>query len=202
MNDMATPVNDFNELEELRQQMDELKNKVNQQGHLNEELIKKTIQGKMKGVHTTLSKLSLGALAIIPLIIINKYTAELSWPLTIFTLLIVAGTVISDYLINRINVAHMGDDMVETANKLIKMKKYRSISRDVSLGIALIWFIWYCYEFFFHNLDEGLFAAWGGVIFCLIGGAIGIYYGLRVFNKLQRTNDEMIDQINELTREH
>ena len=59
--------NDFNELDDLRQQINDLKNKVDQQGYLNEELVKKAIQGKMKGVHRTLTRLAVAALVRIPL---------------------------------------------------------------------------------------------------------------------------------------
>ena len=47
---METQNNSFNELEldDLRRQINDLKQKVDQQGRLNEDLVKKTIQGKMR----------------------------------------------------------------------------------------------------------------------------------------------------------
>ena len=58
---METPNSNFNEfeLDDLRQQITELKNKVNAQGRLNEELVKKAIQGKMRGVHSIILKLAI-----------------------------------------------------------------------------------------------------------------------------------------------
>ena len=88
--------NEFNELDDLRQQINDLKSKVDQQGHLNEDLVKETIKGKMNDVHRTLTKLGIVALATIPLIIFNKYYIGLSWPLTIVTIVLLVAFLISD----------------------------------------------------------------------------------------------------------
>ena len=72
---METPINtnynDFNELEDLRQQINELKNKVDRQGRLNEDLIKKSIQNKMKGLHRSISWYLLVLLPLSAIIIWN-----------------------------------------------------------------------------------------------------------------------------------
>ena len=53
MENYLNNTNEF-ELDDLRQQRNALKEKVDRQGRLNEELVKKTIQGKMRGLHHTL----------------------------------------------------------------------------------------------------------------------------------------------------
>ena len=193
--------NEFNELDDLRQQINDLKSKVDQQGHLNEDLVKETIKGKMNDVHRTLTKLGIVALATIPLIIFNKFYIGLSWPLTIVTIALLVAFLISDYLVNKIDVSHMGDDMIQTANKLVKMQKNRIISRNVSYAIGIPWAIWYCYEFFMLHFSDGATVAWGGIVAIVIGIIVGLIVGQRLFNKMQRTNDEMIDQIKELSNE-
>ena len=72
-------LDDFSELDNLRQQINDLKNKVDQQGRLNEALVKKTIQGKMKGVHSIIFKLGIVAIACIPLYIMMKETSQTLW---------------------------------------------------------------------------------------------------------------------------
>ena len=194
-------LDDFNELDDLRQQIKNLKDKVDQQGRLNEDLVKKAIQGKMRGVHSTIIKLAILAIAVIPLYIMMKYKVGLSWPLVIFTIIFLLSSVTSDYFINRMDVSHMGDDLVETANKLVKMKKNRVIAQRIGIGVVLVWLVWFCYEYFKLNSVYGEAVAWGSLIGIFVGAAIGGLIGLRIFNKMQRANDEMIDQINELTRE-
>ena len=192
---------DFNELDDLRRQISDLKNKVDQQGRLNEELVKKTIQSKMQGVHKIIIRLGILAVVFIPFYIMMKYRVGFSWPLTIATIVLLLGSVISDFLINRMDVSHMGDDLVETANKLLKMKKNRVIGQRIGIGAAIIWLAWFCYEYFTLNSAYGSEVAWFSVIGIIVGAAIGGFIGILIFKKMQRTNDEMIDQINELTKE-
>ena len=190
------------ELEDLRQQMAAIKEKVDQQGHLNEELVKEAIQSKMKGVHRTSFKLSLVALLCIPCYIAMRYTYNFSWPFIIVTILMLIGFVLADYLINRLDVSHMGDDLVVTARKLAQMKKSRSLSQKIGIAVTIPWLAWFCYESFMHRaITYGTADTWGYVITCFVGGIIGFLIGMRIFRKMQRANDEMIDQINELMSE-
>lgn len=190
------------ELEDLRQQMAAIKEKVDQQGHLNEELVKEAIQSKMKGVHRTSFKLSLVALLCIPCYIAMRYTYNFSWPFIFVTILMLIGFVLADYLINRLDVSHMGDDLVGTARKLAQMKKNRSMSQKIGIAMTIPWLAWFCYESFMHRaITYGIADTWGYVITCFVGGIIGFLIGMRIFRKMQRANDEMIDQINELMSE-
>lgn len=200
---MENNINNINEyeLDDLRRQVNDLKLKVDQQGRLNEELVKKAIQGKMRGVHSIISKLAILAVLSIPCYILMKYQVGFSWPLTIFTIVFLLSSVTSDYLINRINVSHMGDDLVGTANKLITMKRHRVIGQRIGIAVAVLWLIWFCYEYFKLNSVYGLDVAWVSLIGVFAGAVLGGIIGMRLFNKMQRANDEMIDQINELTHE-
>lgn len=201
---METQNNTFNdfELDDLRQQIKDLENKVNAQGRLNEELVKKAIQGKMRGVHGIILKLGILALLCIPFYIMMKYQVGLSWPLTIFTIVFLLASVTSDYFINRIDVSHMGDDLVGTAAKLVKMKKNRVIGQRIGIGVAVLWLAWFCYEYFMLNSVYGTDVAWASLIGIFVGAVVGGLIGLRIFNKMQRANDEMIDQINDFTSEN
>ena len=193
--------NDFNELDDLRQQINDLKNKVDKQGQLNESMVKKAIQSKMRGVHRTIILLAILVVMCIPLYIMMKYQVGLSWPLVIFTIVFLLASLTSDYFINRMDVSRMGDNLVETANKLVKMKKNRVIGQRIGIGVAIIWLAWFGYEYFKFNSAYGPEVAWGSIAGIIAGAAIGGLIGIRIFNKMQRTNDEMIDQINEFLSE-
>jgi Na+/glutamate symporter len=197
---------ELNELDDLRQQINDLKNKVDQQGRLNEEGVKKAIQGKMRGLHSFLFKYCLILGLIVPFIIWYFIYRNFSWPFIIFTLMIFIGSFTAEYFINRMQIKHMGEDLVETARKLMQMKKNRKTQLTIGFCGLAIWTLWYLYEIYKSSLPEvgmtemPMFMGFM-IVAIIIGLAIGLAIGLHFYHKLQRTNDEMIEQINELTRE-
>ena len=194
-------INEFNELDDIRQQINAIKDKVDQQGHLNVALVKQTIRSKMKSVHRTSMSLAVTAMFCIPLYIWMKYEENLSWGLTIATIVLMTGSIIADYFINRIDVSHMGDDMVETARKLTRMKINRSKELRIGIIAALLWLVWMLYEFYNSHLAEGATAAWISIVPLIVGAILGAILGIFIFHKMQRANDEMIRQINDITRD-
>ena len=189
-----------NELEEMRRELQALKDKVERKGVLNEKLVKKSIRDNMKGIHHTIYKLLAVAVLVTPLWLFIKYQYNLSWPLFIFTLLIMYVSIFFDWFINRIDVDNLGKNLKETANSLLEMKKRRSLQEKIAcLVVVPIWLVWLGYEFYQNAQDQE-----SGIIMLIsmaIGVVIGGAFGLSIFFKMQRKNDEMIEQINELLKE-
>lgn len=199
-------LDEFNELDDLRRQINELKNKVDQQGRLNEDLVKKAIQGKMRKLHHNLFWYCLILGLIVPFMIWDFIESGMSWPFIIFTIVIFAASFIAEYFINRMKISNMGNDIVETASKLIQMKQNRKKQLTIGFCAIAIWIPWYFYEIYKSAATEIESSSMTSfliivIISMLIGGAIGLAIGLNFYRKMQRTNDEMIDQINELMRE-
>jgi len=199
-------LNELNELDDLRQQINALKEKVDKQGRLNEDLVKKAIQGKMRGLHHNLFWYCLVLGLFVPFILWNFIENHYSWPFIIFTLLVFAGSFIAEYFINRMKISNMGNDLMETAHKLMQMKQNRKKQLTIGYCAIAIWIPWYIYEIYMSassQIDPSSMTTFLIVIVIsmLIGCAIGLAIGLSFYRKLQRTNDEMIDQIGDLTRE-
>lgn len=199
-------LNDFTELDDLRQQIAALKNKVDQQGRLNEALVKKTIQGKMRSLHHNLFWYCLIVGLFVPFMVWDFIESGMSWAFIIFTIVMFAGSFVAEYLINKMKISNMGDDLMETARKLMQMKQNRKKQLIIGLCTAAIWLPWYSYEI--YTTEASKLGPESMAIFFLIilisivaGGVLGMAIGLSFYRKLQRTNDEMIEQINELTRE-
>ena len=197
---------ELNELDDLRQQINDLKNKVDQQGHLNEEGVRKAIQGKMKGLHRSILTYILSCAVFVPFLIWYMVYIHLSWPFVIFTAIMFLGSFTAEYLINRMNVQHMTDDLVETARKLHQMKNNRKKQLTIGFCVLAVWSPWYLYEMYNYMSDKVDIQSkpsflFGLIIACIIGLLIGGAIGLTFYRKMQRANDEMIDQINDLTRE-
>lgn len=198
--------NELQELDDLRQQITALKNKVDQQGRLNEERVKKAIQSKMKGLHSALLKYILCCAVFLPFFVWFMVTAHLSWPFIIFSIAMFLASFAADYFINRINVQHMGDDLVETARKLHKMKSNRKTQLAIGFCVLAAWVPWYMFEMYKYMADKADAEALptimtAMVIGCVFGIIIGGSIGLAFYRKMQRSNDDMINQINELTGE-
>ncbi len=193
--------NEFSELDDIRQQLNAIKNKVDEQGYLNVRLVKQTIKDKMRNVHRTSMMLAVAGMFSIPLFIWMKYELNLSWPLVIVTIVMMLGSIIADYFINRIDVKSMGDDMVETARQLTQMKANRSKSHRISLTVAMLWLLWFIYEVYNSFLYLGIQAARLKVIPIIVGATIGATLGVFFYHKMQCANDEMIRQINDVTRD-
>jgi len=193
-------LNNMNELEEMRQQLQALKNKVERQGVLNEQLVRKSIRDNMKGIHRTIYLLLALVVLITPVWLMIKYQNNLSWPLLIFTLLIMYVGVFFDWYINRMNVDNMGNDLKETASRLLEMKKRRSLQEKIGCFVVVpVWMLWLGYEFYSNNANHT--EAIAMVAGMLIGGLIGGAIGLSIYFKWQRKNDGMIEQLNDLMEE-
>ena len=175
-------LNNMNELEEMRRELQVLKDKVERKGVLNERLVKQSIKDKMNDIHRTLYKLVVVVLLAIPLWIFIKYTQNLSWPLTIFTILMMVVSVGFDWFINRMDTDNVDKDL-----------------KIACLVVLPIWAIWVGYEFYQNAPDhqQGLIM----LVSMAIGGVIGGAASLSIFFRWQRKNDEMIEQINDLLEE-
>lgn len=110
-------------------------------------------------------------------------------------LLLLAIDIALDFYFNRTseNDWH-SENLVTTGRKLIRMKRLRWIQVAVSMPIAILLFFWYASGF---DGEEAVALNIGMVI----GGLIGAIVGLVILVKMNRTNDALINQIRELTKE-
>ena len=193
-------IENMNELEEMRRELQVLKEKVERKGVLNEQLVRQSIKDKMSDIRRTVYKLLVVVLLAIPLWIFIKYQHNLSWPFTIFTILMMSVSAGFDWYINRMDDASIGGDLKDTARRLVEMKKRRSLQEKIGCFVMLpLWMVWAGYEFY-HNIADST-EALCLVIGMLVGGVVGLAIGLSIFFKWQRKNDEMIEQINNLLEE-
>lgn len=134
-----------------------------------------------------------------------KEFAHLSWLNYAFLMTMVIVSVIADY---RINVSAISDadysrnNLLTTIKKLTRMKRQRSIEMMIEVPTLFIWLLWSGIETWMYmpadTPDFARAAAYGGIVGGVIGGVCGLIFAFRIFLKMQRTNDEVISQINEL----
>jgi len=204
---METNNNNINELEQLREQMSIFKDKLNKQQIINDQLVRNTMKSKLSWIKSFVW----GEIIIIPILLLGMAVFHagtgLSWWLYGFLAIGLIADATGDFIINRIPKGQLlSGDLVETSKRLVKMKKQRSSWFIIGLIFVTIWLVWFIVEFVLktdpgcalpdHNLVIAIMA-----IAVAIGGVIGGIISWLIFRKMQRTNNQLIEQINQVIQE-
>lgn len=147
--------------------------------------------------------------SLVPIIAVSwfaiKEFAHLSWLNYAFLMTMVIVSVIADYCINVSAISdadYSRNNLLTTIKKLTRMKRQRSIEMMIEMPAIVLWLLWSGIEaWIYMPADAPDFmrgAVYGGIVGGVIGGVCGLIFAFRIFFKMQRTNDEVISQINEL----
>lgn len=186
--------NKMNELETMREQMQLLKQKLDKEEIVSDEVLRKAMSGKMSWIN---KYIWFELLVLLPLCALNfaglkMMNASLSWWPIVSILLLVLIEILLDFYVNHLTSSDWrSENLLQTADKLVRMKKLRWWQLICSLPVAIVLFCW-----FFSEFTEGIRMAVtiGGIV----GGVIGMGVGVSILLKMQRTNDELIAQIREI----
>lgn len=183
-----------NELEAMRSQMQLLKQKLDNQEIINDQLLRNAMKGKMSWIN---KYIWFELLVLLPVCALNFVGLKmmddgLSWWAISAILLLVFVEIMLDFYINHVSANDwQSENLLQTADKLVRMKRLRWWQLIVSLPVAFALFWW-----LFSGFSESIrFAVTIGGI---IGGVIGLSVGIGILLKMQRTNDELISQIREM----
>ncbi|MDY6411989.1 MAG: hypothetical protein SPL28_03205 [Bacteroidales bacterium] len=204
---METNNNNINELEQLREQMSIFKDKLNKQQIINDQLVRNTMKSKLSWIKSFVW----GEIIIIPIMLLGMAVFHagtgLSWWLYGFLAIGLIADATGDFIINRIPKGQLlSGDLVETSKRLVKMKKQRTSWFIIGLIFVTIWLVWFIVELVLktdpgcalpdHNLVIAIMA-----IAVAVGGVIGEIISWLIFRKMQRTNNQLIEQINQVIQE-
>ena len=192
--------NDF-ELENMRQQMTTLKNKLNQQEIVNDRLIRRSMKNEVNTITRRYYIIMALGLFMIPYgywCFVKLCGLSLFfWIATSIFMLICVGATF--YTLRKINDPDMMNrNLVEARKKVANAKKFEANWLFFGIPAVVLWLSWFLYQTYqLHGgaLSNGLF--WGGCI----GGIIGAICGLYLNFKTQRQYQDIIDQIEDLTAE-
>lgn len=192
-----------NDLELMRQQMDILNRKLEGQQIINDHLMRRAMRNQMAWIKKYVWGEVVAAPLLILLFLAFVIIFHLSWGPFILVSVMLIFSVVSDYRINMIDDrAFLSDDLSTTASRLASMKKRRIRYEIVAIPVFIVWMIWFVYDLYCHVPADGLLhdTLIGGIVGAIIGGIIGGVIGFLVVRKMQRTNDDLIRQISELTQ--
>ena len=192
------------ELAELKSQMENLKKQLSDQEIINDKLIRESMKKKMSWI----KKYIIFEVCLMPIIIIAwlgiRYYCHLSWANYFFMIIMCLVSIIVDYFININSIKdddYNRNNLVETIKKLAKMKRQRASQMIIQMPLLVCWILWAGIEAYnalpgiANEFQQGFIQ--GGIIGGAIGGVIGIIFAVSLYFKMQRTNDEIINQINE-----
>jgi len=192
---------DMQELEQMRKQMDILKQKLDKQEIVNQQMLRHTMKSRMSWInkYRWISLMAIPFVALCFLLMVHDRL--ISWWFYAFTVGVVAVSSIMDFFVNRLSdKSIMNENLLELSQKLVKMKKIRKTQTIIGLIVVALWVAWLMYEVYTHgsnNISEEyakiMMISMG--VGALIGGSIGV----SIYLKMQRTNDDLIQQIEDLT---
>ena len=190
--------NDF-DLENMRQQMTKLKNKLNQQEIVNDRLMRRSMRNEVNTITRRYYIIMAVGLFMVPYgywCFVKLCGLSLFfWIVTSIFMLVCAGA--TYYTLRKINDPNlMNRNLVEARRKVASAKKFEANWLFFGIPAVVLWLSWFLYETYQINggaYSNGFF--WGGCI----GGIIGAICGLSLNFKTQRQYQDIIDQIEDLT---
>ena len=188
-------------LEEMRQQMTTLKNKLNQQEIVNDRLIRRSMRNEVNSITRRYNIIMAIGILMVPYgywcFVKLVGLSIFFWIATSIFMLICAGATF--YNSRKISdPGLMSHSLVEARKKVASAKKFESNWLLFGIPAVILWMGWFFYEI--YQIQGGDFYN-GFFLGGCIGGIIGAIIGIKLHFKTQRQYQDVIDQIEDLTAE-
>lgn len=198
-------INNNNELEIMRSQMASFKKQLEQQEIINSRIMSESMKKKFSWI----KKMIIGEIILIPIFLYlafaAKYNFNLSWWSVVTFVILLLCDIWCDYDINMRAIKdsdYSRDNLIDTIEKLVKMKQRRTKQAAIMLITLIGLIIWLSIEISLHLMSiDAATGMWGVFYGGVVGGVIGIAVSWWIYRKMQKTNDEMIKQIEEISKE-
>lgn len=189
----------INELEEMRQQVSLLKGKLEKEQIINEKLIRRSMYGKVSKVKQKSMLLCTVGLLNIPcsFYVFSKFGLSFAFSAVTALFLLVAviytmwsgNSVRADYLLDK--------DLLEQSRGIALLKRRNFLWLRFGIPFICIWAGWLATELAMKEWNE---VTMGFVSGSFVGLVAGLILGIQNYRKTQRRLDEVLQQIEELTR--
>ena len=195
-------MNENFDLENMRQQMTTLKNKLNQQEIISDRLVRRSMKNEVNTIARRYYIIMTIGLFMIPYgywcFVKLSGLSIFFWVVTCIFMLVCVGA--TYYTLRKINDPDMMNrNLVEARKKVASAKKFEANWLFFGIPAVVLWMSWFLYETYqLHGgaFSNGLF--WGGCV----GGIIGAICGIKMHFRTQRQYQDIIDQIEDLKAEN
>lgn len=184
-------------LEEMRNQFAILKEQLNKQEIVNDQLLRKAMKSKNKEISRTKRVVFVSALSCLIIFPMTYMTHMWSLGFAIATIAMVAFAAAATHYIHKPveELNFMKDDFATVARVMAKFKKqYDNWLRYVAPTLIIPWVIWACYEFAWKNAPAGTnpwLMSLPLIVGVLVGGLIGVIFHFKAVNAAQDILDEI-----------
>ncbi len=183
-----------NEMENMRLQLDVLKNRLEKQTVISDNMIRMAMKDKSHRIKLKYRIVMIMCITMIPYNLILMPHIGFSLPFGIVTSIFMLIAGIYTYYNMRVldSAFDSGDNMIEAGLKVAKAKKRDSDWLKYSIPTVIPWFVWFLFETL--EKDHGYVGAIGGTI----GGLVGGIMGMHMHFKIQRKYKEIIAHIEDI----
>ena len=191
------------ELENMRQQMETLKKKLDHQEIVNDRLMRRSMKSTANKIIQRHNIVMAVGLLMIPFgylsfVMMSGFSIPF-WIVTcLFMILCAAATYYVGFDLRDSRL--MQGKLLEVRRKVARAKKLENQWLFISIPLLILWLAWFVYEAMLQNVD-GNRSGYGLMVGGAIGGVIGLICGFSLHFKTQRQYQEIIDQIEDLTEE-
>lgn len=188
---MENTDNTHPELEVLRGQAAILKNKLDQETIVSEEVLRATMKRKVRTINRQAIVSAVAALAVIISAIFYFPTLGLSCYFSAGTIvMMLVCTFFTLKYHKNVNAKSMGSDLVTVAKILKKLKADYMNWLKYGFAMIIVWATWFCIELRIAN--GSWHEALSTVIAVVVGLFLGGFIGFRMHKKVVNTCDEII----------
>ena len=189
------------QLEEMRQQLTTLKQKLNEQEIVNERLMRRSMRNTVSNITRRYYVLMALAILMVPygywvFVKLINFSVAFWIASSIFMLICGGATFYNSRKIS--DPGLMSHSLVEARRKVASAKKFDADWLFIGIPAIILWLGWFCYESYQNvgDVNPNIFI-FGGIV----GGVLGAIIGFAIHFKTQRQYQEIIDQIEDITNE-
>ena len=188
------------EFEEMRQQMNILKEKLQQQEIVNDRIFRSSMKRNVKGINFRYNMVSILCILMVPYSYwaFVKLSGMSIWFWLVTSILMLIVFVYTQYTGRYLKSRVFEKDLVQARVKMSKAKKLDHDWLKIGIPLIILWLGYFGYEMCRVNDGEDLIYL---VVICLVCAMVGAAVGLRIHFKNQDDYTQIIDEIDDLTKE-
>ena len=198
---MENQNNNLQELEELRSQVAEFKNRMEQQEIVSRHLLKEAMKGHVSWIKQMNIWGSVGELVILPLLVYGlRSIVGVSWlPIMAVVLLLVGEAVFNFWNVSTIRDKHLAaDDVLSAQQRLITFKRREKLYTFGILPFIFLWVVWLLFDVY-YGTDISFFPSSKRLVVYFVVIVITFTILSYVFSREMRSLNKAIKDIDDFT---